>query len=77
MLHQDLKDYAGALQYIRTLSFYEAESNLKQYGKSLLGELPVETTQLLKGFQAVVAPPPLFVSLTCNLQICARNINPQ
>ncbi len=48
ILLEDMKNFADAMKYIRTLDFFEAELCLKQYGKSLLAELPKETTQLLK-----------------------------
>ncbi|XP_064597137.1 vacuolar protein sorting-associated protein 11 homolog [Liolophura sinensis] len=45
---EDSKDYTKSLEYIGKLSFLEAESNLKQYGKVLMNEAPDQTTELLK-----------------------------
>uniref|UniRef100_A0A2C9MAP2 Vacuolar protein sorting-associated protein 11 homolog n=1 Tax=Biomphalaria glabrata TaxID=6526 RepID=A0A2C9MAP2_BIOGL len=45
---EDIKDYQKALQYIGKLDFESAESNLKQYGKVLMNEVPKQTTELLK-----------------------------
>ncbi|XP_031570001.1 vacuolar protein sorting-associated protein 11 homolog [Actinia tenebrosa] len=45
---EDLKDYQKALEYIARLDFYEAESNMKNYGKSLVNKVPDEATNLLK-----------------------------
>ncbi|KAL6049387.1 Vacuolar protein sorting-associated protein 11 [Balamuthia mandrillaris] len=47
ILLEDLKDYQNALEYITTLNFYEAEKNLKNYGKILVSFLPKQTTDLL------------------------------
>ncbi|KAK3746923.1 hypothetical protein RRG08_030334 [Elysia crispata] len=45
---EDIKDYQKALAYIGKLEFEPAESNLKQYGKILMSQVPNETTELLK-----------------------------
>lgn len=45
---EDLKDYQRALSYIGKLGFYEAEGNMKKYGKSLVNAVPDESTKLLK-----------------------------
>ncbi|XP_068706072.1 vacuolar protein sorting-associated protein 11 homolog isoform X2 [Montipora foliosa] len=45
---EDLKDYQRALSYIGKLDFYEAEDNMKKYGKSLVNAVPDEATKLLK-----------------------------
>ncbi|KAK3753540.1 hypothetical protein QZH41_018510 [Actinostola sp. cb2023] len=45
---EDLKDYHKALEYIATLDFVEAESNMKNYGKILVNNVPDEATMLLK-----------------------------
>ncbi|KAK2167121.1 hypothetical protein LSH36_32g21058 [Paralvinella palmiformis] len=45
---EDIKDYDKALKYIGKLNFPEAEHNLKTYGKILMAEVPMETTELLK-----------------------------
>ncbi|RUS74031.1 hypothetical protein EGW08_018205 [Elysia chlorotica] len=45
---EDIKDYQKALAYIGKLEFEPAESNLKQYGKILMSQVPNETTDLLK-----------------------------
>ncbi|XP_019628396.1 PREDICTED: vacuolar protein sorting-associated protein 11 homolog [Branchiostoma belcheri] len=45
---EDIKDYQKALTYISKLGFYEAESNMKKYGKILMSEVPQQTTELLK-----------------------------
>lgn len=58
ILLEDMKNYGAAMKYIRTLEFYEAELCLKQYGKSLLAELPKETTQLLKELCTKYEPTP-------------------
>ncbi|KAI5755652.1 hypothetical protein M8J77_018648 [Diaphorina citri] len=45
---EDHGKYLEALQYIGKLSFYEAEANIKRYGKTLLEHVPQETSELLK-----------------------------
>lgn len=45
---EDIKDYRKALKYMKRLAFLEAESNLKTYGKTLVNNVPDETTELLK-----------------------------
>ncbi|XP_005091075.1 vacuolar protein sorting-associated protein 11 homolog isoform X1 [Aplysia californica] len=45
---EDIKDYQRALEYIGKLDFEAAESNLKQYGKILMSQVPQQTTELLK-----------------------------
>ncbi|XP_030077168.1 vacuolar protein sorting-associated protein 11 homolog [Microcaecilia unicolor] len=45
---EDLKNYQEALSYIGKLPFFQAESNMKRYGKILMHHVPSETTQLLK-----------------------------
>ncbi|XP_071958560.1 vacuolar protein sorting-associated protein 11 homolog isoform X2 [Antedon mediterranea] len=45
---EDIKDWQKALQYISRLNFEGAESNMKKYGKTLMSEVPTETTELLK-----------------------------
>eukprot|EP01119_Soliformovum_irregulare_P007415 TRINITY_DN1982_c0_g1_i1.p1 TRINITY_DN1982_c0_g1~~TRINITY_DN1982_c0_g1_i1.p1 ORF type:complete len:907 (-),score=260.18 TRINITY_DN1982_c0_g1_i1:49-2769(-) len=47
ILLEDLKGYHEALDYIATLDFFEAEKNLKKYGKILVTALPEQTTALL------------------------------
>lgn len=47
ILLEDVKNYEKALAYIETLDFFEAEKNLKKYGKALVSELPEQTTKLL------------------------------
>lgn len=49
----DLRNYDAALQYIRGLSFIEAERNLQLYCRSLVCNRPDETTELLKVFCTV------------------------
>ena len=48
ILLEDLRGYNDALDYISTLDFYEAEQNLKKYGKILVTNLPEQTTEILK-----------------------------
>eukprot|EP01104_Vermistella_antarctica_P005197 TRINITY_DN1563_c0_g1_i1.p1 TRINITY_DN1563_c0_g1~~TRINITY_DN1563_c0_g1_i1.p1 ORF type:complete len:989 (-),score=293.81 TRINITY_DN1563_c0_g1_i1:110-3076(-) len=48
ILVDDLREFEIALGYIETLDFFEAEKNLKQYGKTLVEALPQATTSLLK-----------------------------
>ena len=45
---EDVKGYRKALKYISKLPFDQAESNLKNYGKMLVNEVPEEATELLK-----------------------------
>lgn len=45
---EDIKNYQEGLRYIGKLPFAQAESNMKRYGKILMGQVPNETTQLLK-----------------------------
>ncbi|GFO24686.1 vacuolar protein sorting-associated protein 11-like protein [Plakobranchus ocellatus] len=45
---EDIKDYQKALAYIGKLDFESAESNVKQYGKILMSQVPDEMTDLLK-----------------------------
>ena len=45
---EDVREYRDALEYIASLSFREAKSNMEKYGKELVMELPEETTALLK-----------------------------
>jgi len=45
---EDVGNYTHALQYIRSMEFYECENFVKLYGKSLMEQLTQETTQLLK-----------------------------
>ncbi|XP_074656340.1 vacuolar protein sorting-associated protein 11 homolog [Tubulanus polymorphus] len=45
---EDIKDYKAALEYIGKLEFDQAEHNLKTYGKVLMSEVPIQTTELLK-----------------------------
>ncbi|GAM20486.1 hypothetical protein SAMD00019534_036610 [Acytostelium subglobosum LB1] len=47
ILLEDLKDDQKALNYIQTLSFEEADKNLKKYGKMLVSNVPEPTTKLL------------------------------
>lgn len=47
ILLENLKDYAQAILYISSLSFFEAEKNLKKYGKTLINSIPEQTTKLL------------------------------
>lgn len=44
---EDAKDYSDALLYVRGLEAEDAISSMAQYAKTLLGELPDETTELL------------------------------
>ena len=45
---EDVREYRDALEYIASLTFREAKSNMEKYGKELVMELPEETTALLK-----------------------------
>eukprot|EP01137_Pigoraptor_chileana_P023996 Opistho-2@91225 len=61
---EDVRNYQDALNYISTLDFFEAEKNLKNYGKTLVNHLPEATTRLLialctdyKGRGGAVAQP--------------------
>ncbi|XP_022253825.1 vacuolar protein sorting-associated protein 11 homolog [Limulus polyphemus] len=45
---EDHKDYNKALDYIAKLDFYQAEENMKRYGKILMSQVPEPTTELLK-----------------------------
>ncbi|XP_066597141.1 vacuolar protein sorting-associated protein 11 homolog [Prorops nasuta] len=45
---EDKHEYKEALEYIGTLEFEEAESNMKKYGKVLIENVPNEATQFLK-----------------------------
>ncbi|XP_046409664.1 vacuolar protein sorting-associated protein 11 homolog isoform X1 [Neodiprion fabricii] len=45
---EDKAEYKGALEYIATLDFEEAESNMKKYGSVLIEHVPNEATQFLK-----------------------------
>eukprot|EP00026_Physarum_polycephalum_P001684 Phypoly_transcript_01686.p1 GENE.Phypoly_transcript_01686~~Phypoly_transcript_01686.p1 ORF type:complete len:1051 (+),score=172.81 Phypoly_transcript_01686:443-3154(+) len=47
ILLEDVNKYDKAIEYIGTLNFFEAEKNLKKYGKSLVSNLPDATTNLL------------------------------
>eukprot|EP01132_Coremiostelium_polycephalum_P001153 gene1153-1462_t len=47
ILLEDLEEDEKALHYIQTLSFEEADKNLKKYGKMLVSNLPEATTHLL------------------------------
>ncbi|PRP76946.1 hypothetical protein PROFUN_06224 [Planoprotostelium fungivorum] len=47
ILLEDGKGYDEALSYISTLDFYEAENNMKKYGKTLIHARPEQTTQFL------------------------------
>ncbi len=44
---EDVKDYGDALLYVRGLHADDAIQSMAQYAKTLLGELPDETTELL------------------------------
>ncbi|KAK0463502.1 uncharacterized protein EV420DRAFT_1518537 [Desarmillaria tabescens] len=44
---EDAENYKDALLYLRKLGADAAESNLARYGRAMLANLPVETTQLL------------------------------
>ncbi|GAC74133.1 vacuolar assembly/sorting protein PEP5/VPS11 [Moesziomyces antarcticus T-34] len=44
---EDVKDYGDALLYVRGLQADDAIESMAQYAKTLLGELPDETTELL------------------------------
>ncbi len=44
---EDAKDYSDALLYVRGLEAEDAISSMAQYAKTLLAELPDETTELL------------------------------
>ncbi|SNX85173.1 related to PEP5 - vacuolar biogenesis protein [Melanopsichium pennsylvanicum] len=44
---EDVKDYSDALLYVRGLEAEDAISSMAQYAKTLLAELPDETTELL------------------------------
>jgi hypothetical protein len=48
ILIEDTQNCAEALEYISTLGFFEAESNVKKYGKALISRLPRETTALIE-----------------------------
>ena len=45
---ENIGDHQKALQYIGKLEFYEADRNVKKYGKLLMSEAPQQTTELLK-----------------------------
>ncbi|XP_076626733.1 vacuolar protein sorting 11 [Colletes latitarsis] len=45
---EDKHEYDKALEYIATLEFEEAESNMKKYGSVLIENVPNESTQFLK-----------------------------
>ncbi|TRY90571.1 hypothetical protein DNTS_018353 [Danionella cerebrum] len=45
---EDLKNYQEGLRYIGRLPFYQAESNMKRYGKTLMHHVPENATILLK-----------------------------
>ncbi|XP_043279403.1 vacuolar protein sorting-associated protein 11 homolog [Venturia canescens] len=45
---EDKAEYKSALEYINTLDFDEAESNMKKYGNVLIENVPNEATQFLK-----------------------------
>eukprot|EP01063_Lacrimia_lanifica_P024936 TRINITY_DN32733_c0_g1_i1.p1 TRINITY_DN32733_c0_g1~~TRINITY_DN32733_c0_g1_i1.p1 ORF type:complete len:999 (+),score=450.61 TRINITY_DN32733_c0_g1_i1:73-3069(+) len=44
---EDLHDYDTALRYIHSLSFVDAEEQLKSYGKALVSKKPTKATELL------------------------------
>jgi len=44
---EDINSYTDALDYIGSLDFFEAEKNMKLYGKVLVNNLPEPTTKLL------------------------------
>ncbi|KAF7729543.1 hypothetical protein EC973_004217 [Apophysomyces ossiformis] len=44
---EDMRNYEIAINYIRKLGPREADSNLRKYSKTLLSQLPEQTTQLL------------------------------
>ncbi|KAK9766623.1 Vacuolar protein sorting-associated protein 11, variant 2 [Basidiobolus ranarum] len=44
---EDVKDYVKALDYIRKCNHLEADKQLKKYGRTLLDQVPDETTDLL------------------------------
>lgn len=44
---EDAKDYSDALEYVRSLEAEDAIASMTQYAKTLLAELPDETTELL------------------------------
>jgi len=56
ILLEDLKQHAEALRYIHTLDFFEAEKNIKQYGKDLMAQVPEETTKLLMELCSTYSP---------------------
>ena len=45
---EDKSEYKSALEYMATLDFDEAESNMKKYGNILIENVPNEATQFLK-----------------------------
>ncbi|CAK9817084.1 Vacuolar protein sorting-associated protein 11 homolog [Anthophora quadrimaculata] len=45
---EDKHEYEKALEYMATLEFEEAESNMKKYGDILIENVPNESTQFLK-----------------------------
>ncbi|XP_033330810.1 vacuolar protein sorting 11 [Megalopta genalis] len=45
---EDKHEYKKALEYMETLEFEEAESNMKKYGNVLMENVPNESTQFLK-----------------------------
>ncbi|XP_034943521.1 vacuolar protein sorting-associated protein 11 homolog [Chelonus insularis] len=45
---EDKKEYKKALEYMESLNYEEAESNMKKYGKILIENVPDEATQFLK-----------------------------
>lgn len=56
ILLEDTKDYMKALDYISTLSLFEAEQNMKHYGKAMMGALPEKTTTFLKSLCSFYVP---------------------
>ena len=45
---EDLKNFKDGLDYITSLDFFDAESNMTKYGTLLMKHLPQETTEVLK-----------------------------
>jgi len=53
---EDSKDYEKALDYISTLPFSTAESNMMKYGKAMMSALPERTTSFLMSLCTFYVP---------------------
>ena len=56
ILLEDSKDYEKALDYISTLPFSTAESNMMKYGKAMMSALPERTTSFLMSLCTFYVP---------------------